>query len=170
LHEFDRFVETNVQRQRQRGFSTVEVKIRRGDLTPDQLRGLSQIMREYTGGYARTTVHQNLVLRWVRSESVYELWSRLGELGLNDSGADEITDVVSCPGTDSCKLGITSSMGLNEAIHERLTQMEIDDELTRRIHVKMSGCPNGCGQHHIANIGFYGASIKVGDRTVPAYI
>src|SRR5205814_2938547 len=78
--------------------------------------------------------------------------------------------VVSCPGTDSCKLGITSSMGLNEAIEERLIQMQIDDELMRRIHVKMSGCPNGCGQHHIANIGFYGASIKVGERTVPAYI
>jgi sulfite reductase beta subunit-like hemoprotein len=78
--------------------------------------------------------------------------------------------VVSCPGTDSCKLGITSSMGLNQAIHERIVQMELDDELTRRIHIKMSGCPNGCGQHHIANIGFYGASIKVGSHTIPAYI
>ena len=170
LHEFDRFVETNVQRQRQRGFSTVEVKIRRGDLTPDQLRGLAQIMREYCGGYARTTVHQNLVLRWVRDESLYEVWQRLGELDLGDSGADEITDVVSCPGTDSCKLGITSSMGLNEAIAERLVEMQIDDELMRRIHIKMSGCPNGCGQHHIANIGFYGASIKVGEHAIPAYI
>jgi sulfite reductase beta subunit-like hemoprotein len=127
-------------------------------------------MREYTGGYARTTVHQNLVLRWVRNEAVYEVWRRLQELELADAGADEITDVVSCPGTDSCKLGITSSMGLNQAVHERLVQMRIDDELTRRIHVKMSGCPNGCGQHHIANIGFYGASIKVGQHTIPAYI
>jgi sulfite reductase beta subunit-like hemoprotein len=78
--------------------------------------------------------------------------------------------VVSCPGTDSCKLGITSSMGLNQAIQDRLIQMEISDELSRRIHIKMSGCPNGCGQHHIANIGFYGASIKVGQHTIPAYI
>ncbi len=168
--EFTRFVETNVKRQRQRGFSTVEIKVTRGDLTPDQLRGIAQIMRDYTGGAARTTVHQNIVLRWVRDESVYDVWRALGELGLGDAGADEITDVVSCPGTDSCKLGITSSMGLNEAIHERLTQMEISDELSRRIHVKMSGCPNGCGQHHIANIGFYGASIKVGGHTIPAYI
>ena len=127
-------------------------------------------MREYTGGYARTTVHQNLVLRWVRDESVYEVWRALGELELGDAGADEITDVVSCPGTDSCKLGITSSMGLNQAVQDRLVAMQIDDELTRRIHIKMSGCPNGCGQHHIANIGFYGASIKVGEHTVPAYI
>jgi sulfite reductase beta subunit-like hemoprotein len=169
-HEFDRFLTTNVDAQRQAGFNTVEVKVRRGDLTPEQLRGLAQIMREYTGGYARTTVHQNLVLRWVRDESLYDVWQRLTELELGDAGADEITDVVSCPGTDSCKLGITSSMGLNQAIQDRLIQMELDDELTRRIHIKMSGCPNGCGQHHIANIGFYGASIKVGEHTVPAYI
>jgi sulfite reductase beta subunit-like hemoprotein len=170
LTEFDRFLESNVRAQRQAGFSTVEVKVTRGDLTPEQFRGLAQIMRDYTGGYARTTVHQNLVLRWVRDESVYEVFNRLDELGLAAPGADEITDVVSCPGTDSCKLGITSSMGLNEAIHERLEQMQIDDELARRIHIKMSGCPNGCGQHHIANIGFYGASIKVGEHTIPAYI
>ena len=127
-------------------------------------------MREYTGGYARTSVQQNLVLRWVRDESVYDVWQRLGELGLGDAGADEITDVVSCPGTDSCKLGITSSMGLNQAVQERLEEMRIEDPLTKRIHIKMSGCPNGCSQHHIANIGFYGASIKVGDKTVPAYV
>jgi sulfite reductase beta subunit-like hemoprotein len=170
LHEFDRFAATNVAPQRQRGFVTVEVNVRRGDLTVEQLRGLAQLMRDHCGGYARTTVHQNLVLRWVREEAVYEVWRRLSDLGLGDAGADEITDVVSCPGTDSCKLGITSSMGLNQAIHERLVQMKIDDELTRRIHIKMSGCPNGCGQHHIADIGFYGASIKVGEHTIPAYI
>jgi len=127
-------------------------------------------MRDFTGGYARTSVHQNLVLRWVRDESVYDVWRRLGELDLGEAGADEITDVVSCPGTDSCKLGITSSMGLNQAVQERIEAMQIDDPLTKRIHIKMSGCPNGCAQHHIANIGFYGASIKVGDKTVPAYI
>jgi sulfite reductase (ferredoxin) len=170
LSDYDLFVETNVRPQRQRGFSTIEVKVPRGDLTTEQFRGLAQIMREYSGGYARTSVHQNLILRWVRDESVYDVWRHLQDLELGDAGSDEITDVVSCPGTDSCKLGITSSMGLNEAIHERLVQMQIGDELTRRIHVKMSGCPNGCGQHHIANIGFYGASIKVGDHTIPAYI
>ena len=74
---------------------------------------------------------------------------------------------MSCPGTDSCKLGITSSMGLNQAVRERVEAMDITDPLTRRIHIKMSGCPNGCSQHHIANIGFYGASIKVGEHTVP---
>jgi sulfite reductase (ferredoxin) len=167
---FERFVDSNVQRQRQQGFSAVEVKITRGDLTPEQFRGLGQIMRDFTGGNARSTVQQNLVLRWVRDESIYDVWGALTELGLGDPGAREITDVVSCPGTDSCKLGITSSMGLNRAVNERIDEMQLDDELTRQIHIKMSGCPNGCSQHHIANIGFYGASLKIGERQMPAYI
>ncbi|MGH3995685.1 MAG: hypothetical protein ACRDSN_24855, partial [Pseudonocardiaceae bacterium] len=166
LSEFDRFRADNVQPQRQEGFSTVEIKVYRGDLTPEQFRGLAQIMRDYSGGYARTTVQQNLVLRWVRDEAVYEVWNALEELGLGDAGARTIIDTVSCPGTDSCKLGITSAMGLNAALEERLKSMQLDDELTKQIHVKMSGCPNGCGQHHIANIGFTGASIKVGDKTI----
>jgi sulfite reductase beta subunit-like hemoprotein len=148
----------------------VEIHIPRGDLTPEQLRGLAEISRRYSGGYARTTVQQNLVLRWVREECAYEVWRALVELDLGQAGADEVADVVSCPGTDSCKLGITSSMGLNLAIRERLEQMQIEDPLTKRIHIKMSGCPNGCSQHHIANIGFYGASMKIGNRQLPAYI
>ena len=168
--EFDRYLEANVQPQRQEGFHTVEVKVIRGDLTPEQFRGLGQIMRDYTGGFARMTVQQNIVLRWVREESLYDVWKRLGELGLDDVGPRRITDVVSCPGTDSCKMGITSSMGLNQAVQERVEAMDITDPLTRDIHIKMSGCPNGCSQHHIANIGFYGASLKVGDKTIPAYV
>jgi sulfite reductase beta subunit-like hemoprotein len=168
--EFERFLQGNVQEQRQEGFSAIEVKIDRGDLTPEQFRGLATIMREYTGAYARSTVQQNLVLRWVRDEALYDVWERLRALDLGEAGAREITDVVSCPGTDSCKLGITSSMGLNRAIKQRVEEMGVTDELTRRIHIKMSGCPNGCSQHHIANIGFYGASLKVGGRQMPAYI
>jgi sulfite reductase beta subunit-like hemoprotein len=168
--EFERFRAANVAPQKQEGFVTVEVKVVRGDLTPEQFRGLGQIIRDYAGGYARTTVQQNLVLRWVREESVYDVWRALSALGLGDAGSREISDVVSCPGTDSCKLGITSSMGLNQAIEERIEQMGITDPLTRKIHIKMSGCPNGCGQHHLGAIGFYGASIKVGEHTIPAYI
>jgi sulfite reductase beta subunit-like hemoprotein len=170
LSEFDRFREANVAEQKQDGYVTVEVKIQRGDLSPEQFRGLAEIMRSFCGGYARTTVQQNLVLRWVREESVYDVWRALRELGLGDPGVREVGDVVSCPGTDSCKLGITSSMGLNNAIEERIQQMNITDPLTRKIHIKMSGCPNGCGQHHLGAIGFYGASIKVGEHTIPAYI
>ncbi|MDX6684666.1 MAG: hypothetical protein QOF86_794 [Baekduia sp.] len=170
LSEFDRFRESNVVAQRQAGFSAVEVKVYRGDLTPEQFRGLGQIMREYSGGNARMTVGQNIVLRWVRDEAVYDVWQRLDALGLGDAGAQEITDNVSCPGTDSCKLGITSSMGLNAAINRKLLEMDITDPLSRRIHIKNSGCPNGCSQHHIADMGFYGASIKVGEHTIPAYV
>ncbi len=170
LSEFERFRAANVAAQRQEGFVTVEIKITRGDLTPEQFRGLAEIMREHSGPYARTTVQQNLVLRWVRPESVYDIWRALKQLDLGDAGSREIDDVVSCPGTDSCKLGITSSMGLNKAIQERIESMQITDPLTRKIHIKMSGCPNGCGQHHLGSIGFYGASIKVGQHTIPAYI
>jgi sulfite reductase beta subunit-like hemoprotein len=168
--EFERFRQANVAEQKQQGFVTIEVKVTRGDLTPEQFRGLAQIMRSYSGGYARTTVQQNLVLRWVREECVYDLWKALCELGLGEAGSREIDDVVSCPGTDSCKLGITSSMGLNQAVQERIEALDITDELTRKLNVKISGCPNGCGQHHVASIGFTGASIKVGEHTIPAYI
>jgi sulfite reductase beta subunit-like hemoprotein len=170
VSEFERFRAANVREQKQEGFVTVEVKVTRGDLTPEQFRGLAAIMRSYAGGYARTTVQQNFVLRWVREECVYDLWRALSELGLGDAGSREINDVVSCPGTDSCKLGITSSMGLNEAVQERIEAMDITDELTRKLNIKISGCPNGCGQHHVASIGFTGASIKVGEHTIPAYI
>jgi sulfite reductase (ferredoxin) len=170
VSEFERFRRANVAEQKQEGFVTVEVKVTRGDLTPEQFRGLAQIMRSYAGGYARTTVQQNFVLRWVREECVYDLWKELSKLDLGDAGSREISDVVSCPGTDSCKLGITSSMGLNEAVQERIESLNITDELTRELNIKISGCPNGCGQHHVASIGFTGASIKVGEHTIPAYI
>ena len=167
--EFTAFVTANVRAQRQQGFSAIEVKVTRGDLKPEQFRGLATIMRDYCGGHARTTVGQNIVLRWVRDESLYEVFSALRELGLAELGPQTITDVVSCPGTDSCKLGITSSMGLNQAIQQRVESLKITDPLTRAIDIKMSGCPNSCGQHHIANIGFHGAAMKVGENQLPAY-
>jgi sulfite reductase (ferredoxin) len=170
VQQFERFRATNVREQKQDGFVTVEAKVTRGDLTPEQFRGLAQIMRTYSGGYARTTVQQNFVLRWVREECAYDVWKALDALGLGGAGSREIVDVVSCPGTDSCKLGITSSMGLNQAVQERIESMDISDELTRSLNVKISGCPNGCGQHHVGSIGFTGASIKVGEHTIPAYI
>ena len=143
----------------------------RGDLTPEQFRGLA-------ADHAR--VHRRLRAQHRAAELRPALGPRrvplrrLAAARASSASARpaprEITDVVSCPGTDSCKLGITSSMGLNRAIKERVESMEITDELTKRIHIKMSGCPNGCSQHHIANIGFYGASLKVGGRQMPAYI
>jgi sulfite reductase beta subunit-like hemoprotein len=170
LRKFSTWVAANVRPQRQRGFSTVEVKISRGDVTPAQFRHLARIMRDFSGGNARTTEEQNLLLRWVRNESLYDVWSQLKEVDLGDAGARQITDVVSCPGTDSCKLAITNSMGLARALQERLEQLHIEDPLTKKIHIKMSGCPNGCSRHHIANIGFYGAAMKFDNHQVPGYI
>ncbi len=138
--EFERFRAANVREQKQQGFVTVEVKVTRGDLTPEQFRGLAQIMRDFAGGYARSTVQQNLVLRWVREECVYDVWQALSQLGLGEAGSREINDIVSCPGTDSCKLGITSSMGLNEAVQERIEAMNITDELSRPISPLWAGC------------------------------
>ncbi len=169
--QFTRWVAANVRPQRQQGFSTIEVKVSRGDLTPLQFRGLAQILRDFTGDTsARMTDEQNILLRWVRTESLYDVWRRLQDLNLGDAGSRQITDVVSCPGTDSCKLGITNSMGLARAIQERVEQLQIEDPLTNNIHIKMSGCPNGCGRHHLANIGFYGAAMKFDNHQVPGYI
>ena len=169
--EFERFRAANVEPQRQAGFSAVQVKVVRGDLTPEQFRGLAAIMREYS---RRLRAHDRAPEPRCCAGCATRRSTTSGagcvELGLGDAGADQINDVVSCPGTDSCKLGITSSMGLNRAVQERIESMDITDPLTRRIHIKMSGCPNGCSQHHIGNIGFYGASIKVGEHTIPAYV
>ena len=166
---FDEFVRTNVRAQRQAGYVTVEVRVPQGDLTPEGFRGLAQIMRDFGNGRARTSVNQNLIFRWIPEASVYGVWKRLRELDLADSGAQTIEDVVSCPGTDSCKLGITSSMGLNRAISAKVAEMHVTDPLSQKIRINMSGCPNSCGQHHIAGIGFHGAAMKSGERQIPAY-
>ncbi|MDE2967152.1 MAG: nitrite/sulfite reductase [Chloroflexota bacterium] len=166
---FERFLAANVRAQVQPGYSAVEASIDQGDLTPEQFRGLAEILRKYGRERARTTPQQNVVLRWVPNEAVYAVWKELDALGMGAPDAQEIEDVVSCPGTDSCKLGITSSMGLNRAVQERVRSMGIDDPVTRKMRIHMSGCPNSCGQHHIADIGFHGAAIKVGNRQIPAY-
>ncbi len=168
--EFAIWAETNVELQRQEGYRIVHVTVEQGDLSPDQFRGLARITREYAGGRARLTQQQNLVLRWVRQEQLLDVWKALDAIGLGEPKVDEITDVVTCPGTDSCKLGITSSMGLGRALKDKLVEMKIEDPEIRKMHVKASGCPNGCSQHHIANIGFHGAAIKgASGQQVPAY-
>ncbi|MEE9284880.1 MAG: nitrite/sulfite reductase [Dehalococcoidia bacterium] len=168
--EFALWTQTNVETQRHPGYRIVHVLVEQGDLNAEQFRGLAKIAREYAGGRVRLTQQQNLVLRWVREERLLELWNALGEIGLGDPKVDEVTDIVTCPGTDTCKLGITSSMGLGRALKDRLVELKIDDPEIRKLHVKASGCPNGCGQHHIANIGFHGAAIKgASGQQVPAY-
>jgi len=161
---------TNVVAQRQPGFAAVYITVPLGDLTPEQFHSLADLSRKFSNRQARTTWEQNLVFRWVPISRVYDLWAELDRLELGAPGANEIEDVVACPGTDSCKLGITGSMQLGRVLEQELRLMEIDDPLVQKMHVKISGCPNGCGRHHLANIGFQGAMIKDDDdRQVPAY-
>ena len=110
-----------------------------------------------------------MAFRWVKTEVLYDLYKALGSMGLNAPGRETIRDIVTCPGTDSCKLGITSSMGLNKALGEALDKMDISDANIEPLSIKASGCPNSCGQHHIANIGFHGAVMKGVGGQVPAY-
>ena len=167
--EFEQWVESNVQSQKQHGYKAVTVKLPLGDIQAEQFHQLADISRKYAGGRARITHQQNLAFRWVPDKALYEVWRELNRIGLGESGAHQITDVVACPGTDSCKLGITSSMGLGRAIGEVIGDIATDDPLVRQMHVKMSGCPNGCAQHHIADIGFHGAVMKAPGGQVPAY-
>ena len=168
--EFGRWLDTNVQPQKQGGYHTVTAKLPLGDIDADQFHKLADLTRKYGAGRARLTHQQNLAVRWVPENALYEVWQRLKEIGFGDAGALEITDVVSCPGTDSCKLGITSSMGLGRAVSEAVSVIDQEnDPLIRKMHIKMSGCPNGCGQHHVADIGFHGAAAKGPSGQVPAY-
>ena len=170
--EFDKWKESNVFKQKQEGYCLVYVKPVRGDLNTEQFKGMARILRSFTGGRASATQEQNLALRWVPEEQLHGLWEALKGLGLAEPGALTISNVVSCPGTDSCKLGITSSMGLAKAIGEEVNSWGdiLDDDGVKKIRIKMSGCPNGCGLHHIANIGFHGAAVKGPEgQQIPSY-
>ncbi|HTE84105.1 MAG TPA: nitrite/sulfite reductase [Dehalococcoidia bacterium] len=161
---------SNVQPQRQRGYAMVEVTVPQGDLNPDQFDALAKLSRRFGNGRSQLSAEQNLLFRWVRLDEVLDLWNELDAIGLSLPGANEITDVVCCPGTDSCKLGITASMGLNRAMRSAIAELPLIDPAVRDLHIKISGCPNGCGRHHLANIGFQGAAVKDKDgKQVPAY-
>ena len=170
--EFTYWKNTNTVEQKQLGYHVVYIKLPLGDIYGHQFRALADIVRKYTGGRARTTQEQNLALRWVPEALLHDVWKALNEIGLANAEAHSINDVVSCPGTDSCKLGITASMGLGRALQGELSAWDglLDDPEVKKLHIKMSGCPNGCGLHHIANIGFQGASLKgASGEQLPAY-
>ena len=170
--EFLHWKSTNTVEQKQSGYYVTYVKLPLGDIYAHEFPILADVVRKYGGGAARTTQEQNLALRWIPEGYLYDVWKELKEIGLADSDVHTISDVVSCPGTDSCKLGITASMGLGGALRDALASSNdiMDDPLVKKMHVKVSGCPNGCGLHHIANIGFHGAAMKGrGGQQLPAY-
>jgi len=167
---FDAWRATNVYRQRQSGYAAATVTCPLGDLTATQARQLADLVRQYSGDHARTTVEQNIVLRWVSEADLPALYTALQAIGLGAPGAGTILDVTACPGTDTCKLGIASSRGLARELRERLAAGFVSmDTAVKGLRIKVSGCFNSCGQHHIADIGFYGNSRTIGNRKVPHF-
>ena len=167
---FERWEQTNVYQQRQSGYVVATVTCPLGDITSDQMRALADMSRRYAGGNCRTTVEQNLVFRWVPQNKVIELYQELKAIGLGDPGAGSIVDVTACPGTDTCKLGIASSRGLAGELRTRLGEKAMAmDEAVKDLKIKISGCFNSCGQHHVADIGFYGNSRNVQGYSVPHF-
>jgi len=168
--EFQKWYDSNVYGQRQAGYATVTVCLPLGDITSDQLRALADIARKYTRETIRTTVEQNIVLRWVSEADLPQVYRELETVGLSAAGAGSIVDVVSCPGTDTCKLGISSSRGLAAELRTRLLTRGAEmDETIRGLHIKVSGCFNSCGQHHICDLGFYGMSRVKNGYAVPHF-
>ncbi len=161
---------TNLREQRTPGYVTATVALPIGDITADQLRSLADIVRKYTNGTIRTTVEQNFVIRWVSKADVAALYADLAAVGLHAAGASHIVDVVACPGTDTCKLGISSSRGLAGELRNRLLAKGVElDQAVQDLHIKISGCFNSCGQHHAADLGFYGVSRTVNGFRIPHF-
>jgi uncharacterized protein (UPF0332 family) len=128
-------------------------------------------MRRYTGGKCRTFVHQNLLLRWVRNQDLLALYGELKKIGFVKTDAQTIYDITACPGTDTCRLGISSSMGLARELEKRLyAENGKVSQVAREVSIKLSGCPNSCGQHHVANIGLHGGAFPVNGKTMPAFM
>ncbi len=168
--EFAKWEKTNIYPQRQSGYVVATITCPLGDLTSDQMRALAHLSRKYAGGNVRTTVEQNLVFRWVPADKVEALYNDLKQLGLSDPGAGTIVDVTACPGTDTCKLGISSSRGLAGELRTRLAEKAVNmNAAVEQLRIKVSGCFNSCGQHHVADIGFYGNSRTVGGFSVPHF-
>ena len=167
---FQAWRETNAQPQKQAGYVIATIKLPLGDITSWQLRQLADISRRINGGHARTTVEQNILLRWVAEADLPDLYRELQRIGLAEAGANTIQDVVSCPGTDTCKLGIASSRGLAATLSERLKEKaHTMDPDVRDLRINVSGCFNSCSQHQIADIGFYGVSRKIDNALVPHF-
>ena len=159
---------TNVVRQKQAGYATAVVKLFMGDVTADQMLHLADLAERYSNGNLRTTINQNMVIRWVPDSRLGDLYEELAAHGLSDPGAELAEDIIACPGTDTCGLGITSSKGLARALAEVFPAGRVPEDL-KDVSVKISGCHNSCAQHHIATIDRYPdvrrrSVMELGDR------
>lgn len=166
---YERWRRRNVMAQKQAGYVAVLVRCALGDLTSDALRALARLARRFCGGRVRTTITQNVLLRWVPDAALPWVYEELVAAGLAD--AQVVADVTRCPGADTCQLALTHSRGLAEAVRRVLIRDGFE-ELSELgdLTIKISGCMNSCGHHHIADIGFYGASSEVAGRALPQYV
>ncbi|WP_462247490.1 nitrite reductase [Ekhidna sp.] len=168
IDAFKKWKSTNVFEQKQTGYYGVQIRVPLGNISPEDARKLASIAEDFASNDIRITINQGLLFRYVREEALIQIFHALKDLGLDEPGFDTLVDITSCPGTDTCNLGVTNSTQLatklEHVVREEYPQL-IDEA---NIKVKISGCMNSCGQHMIANIGFHGSSIKVGDKVAPA--
>jgi sulfite reductase (NADPH) hemoprotein beta-component len=157
----------NVTPQRQEGWAVVKVRLPIGDVTAVQFDALADLSEQASDGTVRVSIDQNVLLRWVRSEDLPRVHAALAMMGLDGTDAGAIDDPTCCPGADTCNLAITHSRRLAPRLAERLASLKT--EATRSATVKISGCPNSCGQHHVATIGFHGTTVRAADRVIPAF-
>lgn len=169
LPGYAEWLRDNTFEQKQKGYYAVNVRLPLGDIAPDQARKLAQIAREFSGGRLRTTIAQNILIHWVPQASLKAIYHRLSREGLAKSGAETVTDITRCPGADTCQIAITHSKGLAHELGKIFENGYGHDPVFRDVTIKISGCTNSCGQHHIANIGYHGASKNVDNRAVPHY-
>jgi sulfite reductase (ferredoxin) len=166
---FERWKATNALTQKQPGYSLVTIVCPLGDITSVQMRALAGIARRYCGGRLRTAIEQNMVMRWVRNQDLAALHAELRAAELATAGALRFSDITRCPGADTCQIAVTKSRGLAQALGELFKNGLSSQADLKGLHVKISGCTNSCGQHHIGTLGFYGTYRKIDNRQVPHY-
>ncbi len=156
--------------QRQDGYAAVYVRLVLGDVTSAQMRALADLLPRFGDGTLRLTIDQNLLIPWVHQRSLPALYQELAAIDLARTGVHTARDVTSCPGAETCNLAVTSSRNVARAIAERLEQSDVQGSgALADTTIKISGCPNSCGQHHVADIGWHGAAKTVGGKTFPMY-
>lgn len=166
--EFDKWLESNVREQKQTGYAIVTIRVPQGNLVASQMRGLAQLSRDAGDSIVRVDIDQNVHLAYIPVHNLRRVYAALRILNLATSGAGELVDTVSCPGAYSCNLALTKSMNLAAAMSDAVSSYT--DKQVRALSVKISGCPNSCGQHWIGSLGFYGNSRKVEGKEVPYYM
>jgi sulfite reductase beta subunit-like hemoprotein len=165
--EYDRWAEHNLMSQRQAGYGAIWIKLPAGTFHSRQMRGLADVLEKNELEGVRIAVNQDLVIPWVPFDRVRAIYDELRALDLAIPGARTISDVTGCPGATTCNLGITRSLTLADELSRALD--DYSDPEIQKLRIKISGCPNSCGHHHIADIGFYGNVRKIGDQQAPYY-